>query len=267
MGLQIVLFLTKFYKNYDFLAISLKKSNLIMSSNPFVFKQFTVNQDHCAMKIGTDSVLLGAWTSLKTNPNSILDIGVGTGILALMLAQRSTAELIDAIEIDDDTYEQCVDNFEQSPWGDRLFCYHSSLEEFVDEIEDQYNLIISNPPFFSEDYKTENGKRDLARFSDALPFEHLLDSVSKLLSKKGIFSIIIPFKEEKTFISLASKFKLFPNRMLHVKGSPTSKTKRSLIEFSFRESETKVSNLIIETARHQYTEDYINLTKDFYLKM
>ena len=238
-----------------------------MSNKPFIFKQFTINQDRCAMKIGTDSVLLGAWTSLKTNPNSILDIGAGTGILALMLAQRSAAELIDAIEIDDDTYEQCVDNFEHSPWGDRLFCYHASLEEFVEEIEDQYDIIISNPPFYSEDYKTDNGKRDLARFSDALPFEHLLDSVSKLLSKEGIFSVIIPFKEEETFISLASKFKLFPNRILQVKGSPTSETKRSLLEFSFRESEIKTQELIIETARHQYTEDYINLTKDFYLKM
>ena len=141
-----------------------------MSNKPFIFKQFTVNQDRCAMKIGTDSVLLGAWTSLKTNPNSILDIGAGTGVLALMLAQRSYAELIDAIEIDDDAYEQCVENFENAPWSDRLFCYHASLEEFVDEIEDRYDLIISNPPFYSEDYKTENAQRDLARFSDALAF-------------------------------------------------------------------------------------------------
>ncbi|GGK22573.1 tRNA1(Val) (adenine(37)-N6)-methyltransferase [Yeosuana aromativorans] len=219
------------------------------------------------MKIGTDSVLLGAWTSLKTNPKSILDIGAGTGILALMLAQRSAAELIDAIEIDEDAYEQCVDNFEQSPWGDRLFCYHAALEELVDEFEDQYDLIISNPPFYSEDYKTDNGKRDMARFSDALPFEHLLDSVSKLLSKEGVFSVIIPFKEEKTFIALASKFKLFLNRMLYVKGAPTSETKRSLLEFSFRESAIETQELVIETARHQYTEDYINLTKDFYLNM
>lgn len=238
-----------------------------MSNKPFVFKRFTVNQDRCAMKIGTDSVLLGAWTSLGNNPFSILDIGAGTGILALMLAQRSTAELIDAIEIDDDAYEQCVGNFEQSPWGDRLFCYHASLEEFVDKIEDQYDLIISNPPFYAEDYKTASEQRDIARFSDALPFGHLLDCVSKLLLKSGVFSVIIPFKEEETFIGLASKFKLFPNRILKVKGNPSSEIKRSLIEFSFRESEPITNSLIIETSRHQYTEDYINLTKDFYLKM
>ena len=236
-------------------------------SKPFKFKQFTVNQDQCAMKIGTDSVLLGAWTSLKNNPFSILDIGAGTGILSLMLAQRSNAELIDAIEIDDNAYEQCVDNFEQSPWGDRLFCYHASLEEFTEEIEDKYELIVSNPPFYSEDYKTENNQRDLARFADAMPFEHLIESVSKLLSEHGIFTVIIPFKEEVNFIDLASKANLFPNKILHVKGNPTSNIKRSLLVFSFRESDIKKSELIIETARHQYTQDYINLTKDFYLKM
>ena len=115
---------------------------------PFKFKQFTIEQDRCAMKIGTDGVLLGAWVSLKNNPFSILDIGAGTGIIALQLAQRSHAEMIDALEIDENAYEQCVDNFENSQWGDRLFCYHASLEEFVEEIEDKYDLIISNPPFF-----------------------------------------------------------------------------------------------------------------------
>lgn len=236
-------------------------------NKPFSFKQFTVNQDQCAMKIGTDGVLLGAWTSIKKMPDSILDIGAGTGILSLMLAQRTNAELIDAIEIDDNAYEQCVDNFEQSPWGDRLFCYHASLEEFVEEIEDKYDLIICNPPFYSEDYKTKNNQRDLARFQDAMPFEYLIESVSKLLSENGIFSVVIPFKEETLFVDLASKVNLFPNKKLHIKGNPESEIKRSLIEFSFRESETIIESLIIETKRHQYTEDYINLTKDFYLKM
>ncbi|WP_298551692.1 methyltransferase [uncultured Algibacter sp.] len=219
------------------------------------------------MKIGTDSVILGAWTSLKNNPISVLDIGAGTGVLSLMLAQRSYAELIDAIEIDDNAYEQCVENFEQSDWGDRLFCYHASLNQFVDEIEDKYDLIICNPPFYSEDFKTKNKQRDLARFQDAMPFDYLLESVSKLLSNQGIFSVIIPFKEDTQFLNLASKFNLFPSRKLHVKGNPNTEIKRSLIEFSFRESETTIESLIIETDRHQYTSHYIDLTKDFYLKM
>ncbi|GGG39594.1 tRNA1(Val) (adenine(37)-N6)-methyltransferase [Bizionia arctica] len=219
------------------------------------------------MKIGTDSVLLGAWTSIETNPFSILDIGSGTGVLALILAQRSYAEAIDALEIDDEAYEQCVENFESSPWADRLFCYHASLEEFAEEIEDTYDLIISNPPFYSEDYKTDNSQRDLARFEDAMPFNHLVESASKLLSEDGIFSVIIPFKEEEHFIALAIKVGLFPNRILHVKGSPTSEIKRSLIQFSFTKSEPILEDLTIETSRHQYTTEYINLTKDFYLKM
>lgn len=238
-----------------------------MHKVPFKFKKFSLHQDQCAMKIGTDGVLLGAWTSIDNNPFSVLDVGAGTGILSLMIAQRSSSEIIDAIEIDSAAYEQCVDNFEQSLWGDRLFCYHASLEEFADEIEDTYDLIICNPPFYNEDYKTKNEQRDLARFQDAMPFEHLLKSVSILLSKHGIFSVVIPFKEEINFIELASKFNLFPNKILRVKGNPTSKTKRSLIEFSFLESKITIESLIIEKERHQYTKDYINLTKDFYLKM
>lgn len=238
-----------------------------MSQKPFKFKEFSINQDQCAMKIGTDAVLLGAWTTINNNSFSILDIGAGTGILALMQAQRSHAELIDAIEIDDSAYEQCVDNFEQSPWSDRLFCYHASLDEFVDEIEDKYDLIISNPPFYSEDNKTESNQRNTARFTKALPFEDLTKSVSQLLAEDGIFSVIIPYKEEKEFKALAATVNLFVNRILHVKGTPSSEIKRSLLEFSFRESDIITEQLIIETSRHQYTQDYINLTKDFYLKM
>src|SRR5690606_13191317 len=172
-----------------------------------------------------------------------------------------------AIEIDSDAYEQCVENFENSPWGDRLFCYHAALEEFTEEIEDTYDLIISNPPFYSDDYKTDNEQRDLARFNDAMPFDHLLKSVSMLLSKDGVFCIIIPFNEEVNFIGLASTIGLFPNRILHVKGTPLSNIKRSLLSFSFQNTTCDVSELIIETSRHQYTADYIELTKDFYLKM
>ena len=234
---------------------------------PFKFKQFSVNQDQCAMKIGTDGVLLGAWADVEQSPFAILDIGAGTGVLGLMLAQRSHAEVIDAIEIDDDAYEQCVDNFEQSPWADRLFCYHASLEEFAEEIDDEYDLIICNPPFYAEDYKTENESRDLARFQDAMPFEHLLQSVSILLAPEGTFNVIIPFNEEEKFIALASHFQLFPNKICHVKGNPDTEVKRSLLRCSFSESDILMETLIIETERHQYTQDYINLTKDFYLKM
>ena len=233
----------------------------------FSFKNFDVHQDKCAMKIGTDSVLLGAWCPIDNNPFSVLDIGAGTGILSLMLAQRSNAEQIDAIEIDENAFEQCVENFESSPWGNRLFCFHAGLDEFMEELEDEYDVIISNPPFYTEDYKTENEQRDLARFADAMPFEDLVEAANLLLSENGIFVVIIPFKEEENFLALSKDFELYPFKITRVKGTPTTEIKRSLLAFSRTKKETYVDELIIETARHKYTEDYIVLTKDFYLKM
>ena len=236
-------------------------------NKPFVFKEFTIKQDQCAMKIGTDSVLLGAITSLSKKPYSILDIGAGTGVLALMLAQRSDAEIIDALEIDADAYEQCVDNFEQSPWGDRLFCYHASIQEFAEEIEDTYDLIVCNPPFYSEDYKTNDASRDLARFQDAMPFEHLIQAVTTLLNQDGKFSVIIPFKAREAFIHLAEKVNLNPEKITKIRGHKASEFKRVVIEFSYKKTAHTTSELTIEHDRHEYTNEYISLTKDFYLKM
>jgi tRNA1Val (adenine37-N6)-methyltransferase len=236
-------------------------------SKPFRFKQFSVAQDQCAMKIGTDAVLLGAWSGLDSQPNSILDIGAGTGILALMMAQRSPAELIDALEIDDDAYEQCVENFEASQWSDRLFCYHASLNEFTEEIEDQYDLIISNPPFYTAPFKTENTVRNQARFEEAMPFNELLKSVSKLLSQSGHFNVVIPFSEENSFIELAAKEALYPSQILHIRGQKSSPIKRSLICFMFKKQPIETQELILEISRHQYTKEYTALTKDFYLKL
>lgn len=234
----------------------------------FNFKQFTVQQDRCAMKIGTDGVLLGAWCPIDNNPFSVLDIGAGTGILSLMLAQRSNAEQIDAIEIDEEAYEQCVENFENSPWSDRLFCFHAGLDEFVEEPEDEYDLIISNPPFYSEDYKSSDSQRDLARFQDALPFEDLIEAADLLLSENGIFAVIIPYKEEERFIDLCAEAELFPVKITRVKGSNKTPIIRSLLAFKRYElSVLTTDELIIEINRHEYTDEYINLTKDFYLKM
>lgn len=272
-----------------------------MSSKPFQFKQFTVHQDRCAMKIGTDGVLLGAWASLENYPDSILDIGTGTGVIALMLAQRSDAMTIDALELDDNAYEQATENFENSDWGDRLFCYHAHLYEFAAEVDEEYDMIICNPPFYeatlNEDSKeslrskSQNDgaselSREQARFEDAMPFELLVGAVSKLLSREGRFNVIIPFNREEDFILLCSRAQLFPVRITRVKGTSTSIVKRSLMEFQylsdnlvtgkedigeerFRESVKKpiLDELTIEHSRHEYTEGYIELVKDFYLKM
>lgn len=240
-----------------------------MSNKDFKFKEFTVAQDRCAMKIGTDGVLLGAWTSLENNPFSILDIGAGTGILALMMAQRSHAELIDALEIDEDAYEQAVENFENSNWGDRLFCYHSAFDEFVEEMKDEekYDLIISNPPFYSAEYQSENKERNQARFAEALPFNELLEGVSILLAEDGNFNAIIPSSEENQFIELAQNFNLYPNRITRVKGNKDSGIKRSLLSFQFGNCTPAIDELIIEISRHNYTEEYKNLVSPFYLKL
>jgi len=234
----------------------------------FQFKRFAIQQDKCAMKVGTDGVLLGAWAPVEHNPYTILDIGAGTGVIALMLAQRSNAEQIDALEIDEDAYEQCVDNFEASPWGDRLFCYHAGLDEFMGEPEDEYDLILSNPPFYTEDYTTGNEQRDTARFAEALPFEDLAEASGLLLSETGVLAIILPYKEETNFIALAAAEGLYPFKITRVKGKPESAIKRSLMAFSRLDTDTiEINELVIETARHQYTPEYTELTRDFYLKM
>lgn len=237
---------------------------------PFQFKQFTVHQDKTAMKIGTDAVLLGAWCDLGEYPDTILDVGSGTGIISLMLAQRSDAMTIDAVEIDENAYEQTVENFEQSDWGDRLFCYNASFVEFAEEMqeeEEEYDIIVSNPPFYTNAFETEDDSRNKARFTSSLSFEELLTGVSKILSRDGMFSVIIPFQEEESFSILAKEQGLFVNKVCRVKGNENSDVKRSMLTFSFQEKETSTKELIIEKERHQYTDAYINLTKDFYLKM
>jgi tRNA1Val (adenine37-N6)-methyltransferase len=236
-------------------------------NKPFRFKQFTINQNRCAMKIGTDGVLLGAITQLRNEPQSILDVGAGTGIVALMMAQRSDADTIDAVELDGDAYEQCVDNFEASPWADRLFCYHASFHEFTVEMEESYDLIVSNPPFFSENVTSKNNSRDRARQNSSLPFVQLIEGVNSLLSKNGIFSLVIPMTEENNVVGQAAKKGLYPFEILRVKGNPKASFKRSILQFSYTESKMVEKELIIELERHQFTQEYIRLTKDFYLKM
>ncbi|UJH68641.1 tRNA1(Val) (adenine(37)-N6)-methyltransferase [Allomuricauda sp. SCSIO 65647] len=234
---------------------------------PFRFKEFTVHQDRCAMKVGTDGVLLGAWTSLENEPDTILDVGTGTGLIALQLAQRSSAKTIDAVELDELAFEQCVENFESSPWADRLFCYHASFKEFVEEMDEAYDLIVSNPPFYSEEVSSRSKSRDSARQNRSLPFNDLIHGVSKLLSPTGSFATIVPHKEETRLIGLAVENHLFVHSITRVKATANTEVKRSLLQFSRVEAKTMIDELTLETDSHRYTEEYISLTKDFYLKM
>jgi len=252
----------------------------------FKFKQFEVAQDQCAQKIGTDAVLLGAWASPSEKPFSILDIGTGTGVIALMMAQRFSRAQIDAVELDEAAFEQATSNFENSPYGDRLFCYHAAFQEFYEEVEERYDLIISNPPFFDGKLERNDAlvdeKRQQARFDDALPFEELVYGVYQLLEKDGTFACIIPADREEEFLKIAIHFQLVATRKTYVRGTVDTAVKRVLMElrllFRFRESETitgtmegeietETTQLTIEKSRHVYTSDYIELVKDFYLKM
>jgi len=238
-----------------------------MSARPFQLKEFRIDQDRCAMKVGTDGILLGAWVSIPEEASKLLDIGTGTGLIALQMAQRSSAELIDAVELEPGAFEQAVVNFENSPWPDRLFCYHASFQEFAQEIDETYDLIVSNPPFYKDTYKELVAERATARHEQSLPFDELLRGTEKLLSEKGTCAFILPYKEEKHYIELAERSGLYPSRITRVKGSPQSETKRSLLQLCRERTKPMLEELVIENKRHQYTEEYKCLVRDFYLNM
>ena len=234
---------------------------------PFQFKQFTILQDKTAMKVGTDGVLLGAWLKIYENVNNILDIGTGTGLIALQMAQRSDCRVIDALETELNAFEQAVLNFENSHWGDRLYCYHSSLEEYANELDETYDLIISNPPFFNNTYKELNQKRALARHTESLSFKDLLQYTAMLLSKSGTCAFIIPYREEEYFLELAAKNNLFPLRITRVKGNIKINFKRTLLQLGPTKAVPEIDELAIEIERHIYTQEYKDLVDGFYLKL
>jgi tRNA1Val (adenine37-N6)-methyltransferase len=233
-------------------------------STQFQFKQFTITQDLCAMKVGTDGVLLGAWT--RVIEEQILDIGSGTGLITLMLAQRTKRAQIDAIDINQNAFLQTSQNIKKSPWGNRINPIQTSLQEF--DISYKYDLIISNPPFFANSTKAPQKDRNIARHTDHLPYMDLIRSVTQLLKDDGIFSVILPFETSQLFINEAEGEGLYLNRKCLVKQNPSKLPKRVLMEFSFNSNELNESELTIETEkRHHYTKEYIILTQDFYLNL
>jgi len=238
-----------------------------MPEKPFKFKEFTVIQDKCAMKVGTDGVLLGAWVNIDPGVDSILDIGTGSGLIALQMAQRSDAELIDALEIETNAFEQAVENFENSDWSNRLFCYHASLQEFREEIDEKYDLIISNPPYFNDSFKALKEDRAIARHNGYLNFHELLSASARLLAEKGSCAFIIPYKEEENFIQIARDNGLYPSRITRVRGNSKSALKRSLLQLSSKDISPALNELTIELERHVYTAPYIDIVKGFYLKL
>jgi len=241
-------------------------------SQAFHFKQFSISQDKCAMKVGTDGVLLGAWAKSLITPNSILDIGTGSGLISLMMAQRFAHASINAIEIDHAAYIQASDNFSNSPWSKRLTCVCESFQSFYVNHKEKYTLIVSNPPFFANGQKTINEERNQARFESSLPFQDLLYGVSKLLAEKGVFCVIIPYDQEEGFLMLAKEYGLSPLNITRTKGNKSAPIKRSLLQLGFKgEGTTTVQaqedTIILEKERHVYTAEYTAMVKAFYLKL
>ncbi|MBI9065821.1 MAG: methyltransferase [Salinivirgaceae bacterium] len=236
-----------------------------MANSYFKFKQFSITQENSAMKVGTDGVLLGAAVNC-TKTFNILDIGTGTGLIAIMLAQRCNAN-IDAIEIDTEAYTEALLNVSNCKWTDRISIHHSSFQEFAKKTKPRYDLIISNPPFFSNSLNTPKESRTLARHNDSLTANDLFKGVKKLLSENGSFWIIIPTLSFEEYKNEASLFDFFCNNILWVKPTPEKAPKRVIAEFSKNNCKLIEKELIVESGgRHIYSEEYKALTKDFYLK-
>ena len=238
----------------------------------FKFKQFTIYQDRTAMKVGTDGVLLGAWAPIAPTAQRILDIGTGTGLIALMLAQRYPSLNITAIDIDKSSIEQATENIKNSPFAQYVTTHHTSLQSY--NPEEKYDAIVCNPPYFVASLKCPDSQRTQARHTDSLSFDELLSHSARLLNDEGSLSVILPVAEGNQLIELAPKYGFFQEWKKTQDNEPTAPPKRLLLQFVMQNSQLNHSSflishssLTIEIARHQYTPEYITLTRDFYLKM
>lgn len=218
------------------------------------------------MKVGIDGVLLGCWANVD-NTQHILDIGTGTGLIALMLAQRSNAS-IDAIDIDEDAVIQAAGNIKNSPWPDRINVQYLSLQNLAETAGKEYDLIVSNPPYFVNSLKSPDLKRQIARHTDMLTHEEIILAAKKLLAPTGRLCLVLPVFEGLMCMLSAKKNELYCTKAIKVLPTPDSLPKRVLLEFSKEYSECSESDLTIENGkRHQYSPEFAELAKDFYLKL
>ena len=236
-------------------------------ANPyFSFKQFTVFQNQCAMKVGIDGVLLGAWANIG-NVDTILDIGTGTGLIALMIAQRSGAQ-IEAIDIDADAVMQANENNQNSPWSSRIHVSEVELQRYVLKTENRYDLIVSNPPYFVNSTKAPVENRNTARHTDTLTHKELLDNALILLKPTGRICVILPVNEGLLSVEYAASIGLHCTKQVVVFPKPGAVPKRLLLEFSPQFAECVNSEIVIESdVRHQYSPEFTALVKDYYLKL
>lgn len=233
----------------------------------FSFKQFKVYHNRCAMKVGTDGVLLGAWTAID-DISSILDVGTGTGLVAMMLAQRLSDRslVIEAIDIDHDAIDQARQNASEAGF-ENIKVERFSLQSYVEQTDRKYDLIVSNPPFFVSSLQSPDDKRTLARHASSLSMEELICCSRKLLSKNGRLSIIYPYQCKATLVNLADQYNFYISRITDVYPTPVTKPKRILMELSVQKRDLEENSIVIEVQRHQYSREFICLVKDFYLKL
>jgi tRNA1Val (adenine37-N6)-methyltransferase len=235
-----------------------------MANNYFRFKQFIINQDRSAFKVGTDGVLLGAWADIS-GVRSILDIGSGTGLISIMLAQRCDAE-ITAIEPDHESFLQACENVNRCKRHNRIKVEYTDLQNF-NPAQYKFDLIVTNPPYFCDSLKSPEPRKSAARHNDSLSTKDLLEGVLKFMKDDGHLQLILPYVEGSVFIAEAGKYELYCNNILKIKPLPTSETRRLILTFSKFQKKTVEKFLTIEHGqRHEFTQEYINLTKDFYLK-
>lgn len=235
-------------------------------NNYFQFKQFRIHQERSAMKVGMDGVLIGAWADVSM-AERILDVGAGTGLVSLMIAQRNPLAAIDAIEIDREAYEECLFNVEQSPWADRVKVTLNTFQDFASSFNEKYDLIISNPPFFSNGLKATGYSRSQARHSDSLSLEELIAGIVRLLSAKGKAVLILPVESLSEIKKQVDSNQLFLSRLCRVKPNPLKPVFRVMIEMTPFECVCREEELMIEYEKHfDYTPEYRTLTRDFYLK-
>ncbi|NDW12710.1 methyltransferase domain-containing protein [Bacteroides sp. 214] len=232
-----------------------------MANSYFRFQQFTIWQDKCAMKVGTDGVLLGAWAPV-TSACRVLDIGTGTGLVALMLAQRSEAR-ITAIEIDGEAAEQARENVAQSPWQARIEVLHGDFLCY--EPAEKFDLIVSNPPYFVDSLHSPDAQRTNARHNNTLTYDTLLQHAAALLHPLGSIALILPTDVLSVVKDVAEKYHLFVNRQLNIITAPGKLSKRVLVSFTAESQPLKEDELLIEKSRHVYSEEFAKLVEEFYL--
>lgn len=238
-----------------------------MANDWFQFKQFKINQSGSAMKVGTDGVLIGSWGELEMEGSKVLDVGTGTGLISLMIAQRFNRAKIKAIDMDQNAIAQARENFLNSPWNDRIYPELISIQDFAKKNKENFHLIISNPPYFRDSFKPPASARRTARHQDSLPAEELFTVAAKMLDPLvGLFSLIIPSDQKTSILKLADNKEFFPKRILNVIPKPGKEAKRCLLEFSLKMQNVSEDEIIIELlGRHEYSAEYMKLTKDFYL--